>query len=181
MGPRRAALRCATAAQHETLESIFGPIETLSDYGRYLLFLTAFRSEVETKLHQMFRFHPVPYLPLQDALAADCRDLGLAIPSPCGILDLSDHEDEYLGALYVLEGSRLGAAVIREKAHRLQLSGDFGARHLDILTDGCSWPNFLSYLETATSMDEEALIAGARKTFSFALEVASGAIHVEHC
>ena len=59
-------------------------------------------------------------------------------------------EAELLGALYVLEGSALGARLIMKSAQALGLGATFGARHLAAQAgDALAWRSYLDLLLNA--------------------------------
>ncbi len=61
-----------------------------------------------------------------------------------------------LGALYVLEGSALGARVIASRIVDLGVNAEFGGRHLNQqIADGRSWGAYLDILEHARLNAEE--------------------------
>ncbi|NLS00419.1 biliverdin-producing heme oxygenase [Rhizobium sp. P38BS-XIX] len=77
-------------------------------------------------------------------------------------LDLSD----MIGTLYVLEGSGLGATILAKKAAELDLSAEFGARHLATQVGNLrSWHEILKLIDTTPIEDEERCIAAAISTF----------------
>ncbi len=107
---------------------------------------------------------------LTDSLRSDLRDLGLsddtgdAKPYP---LDAST----VLGALYVLEGSSLGARVLVHRAAALGFSEKHGAKHLSVQNrDHSNWSRFVEILERHGELKADAVVRGANNAFAFALE-----------
>jgi heme oxygenase (biliverdin-IX-beta and delta-forming) len=168
----RALLRDKTKAAHRRLDSAISVVE-LRSAPHYARFLEA---------------HAEALLPLEATLAAsgvrrlfpdwerrvrspalleDIARLGGATP-PFDLLEPSD-DAGMLGAMYVLEGSRLGATVLLEAV--LQ-SPDPGIRDATAyLSHGAQerlWPSFLTALEFhgATLDDTTAAVASARQAFA---------------
>lgn len=174
MGFRRHELRLATAAQHERLDSLTGLFSDRISYGRYLRSATAFRAFVEADLTPdlIFDIRLAP-LQLHRHLVDDCQDLGVAPSGGSLSTGLGRSRDEQLGALYVLEGSLLGAGLLMTRAVHLGLTESFGARHLARqCRERSRWPIFLAHLEAVDDFDVEAACAGARKVFDVALTFA---------
>ena len=101
------------------------------------------------------------------SLIEDLRVLGLEAASPSRAWDTLTL-DEGLGALYVLEGSRLGGAIIARSLPPLGLSDTHGASYFAVTPDlSPRWKNFQAALERqADRADPAAVIAGAKATFS---------------
>ena len=107
-------------------------------------------------------------------LQQDLADLAVAAPQPVGApafvpgaaIDLPTA----LGWLYVAEGSRMGATLLRKDAAKLGLSDAFGARHLAPAREGPAayWRIFTAALD-AVPLDaegEERVTAGAEAAFA---------------
>lgn len=112
----RAALRAATAACHDRVDAVFSRID-LADpggYGRFLQAQAGAYLPVEAALDRAGATSVVPDWPGRrraDVLRADLDALGLAVPA--GGPDITfDDAAAVLGGIYVLEGSRLGGAVL---------------------------------------------------------------------
>ena len=114
----RTALRSATAAEHERVDALFGGYDLGSEagYRRFLraqaaAFLpmeaTIDRSDVRALLPDWGERRRGRLL-LQDLAA-----LGENVPAPVEAPELTTSE-ALLGAVYVLEGSRLGGGVLRK-------------------------------------------------------------------
>ena len=105
------------------------------------------------------------------SIAADMGDLGRALPkladAPIGRqLDVATA----MGWLYVVEGSKLGAAILYKLAGKLGLDENFGARHLAGHPDGRArhWRAFTAALD-GLSLDGESearVTAGAVAAFA---------------
>jgi len=112
----RFALRAATAAAHARVDSLYTRLDLSrrDDYARFLLGHAAAFLPVEAALiDAVARAFGPGWTPscrghrLRDDLAA----LGLTVPPLAAAPDFST-EAERLGGLYVLEGSRLGGAML---------------------------------------------------------------------
>ncbi|MEI2417006.1 biliverdin-producing heme oxygenase [Orrella sp. JC864] len=183
---RAAALKQATAALHEKVDTAMMAGEPMSGRERYARFVA-----VQYRFHQLTRHYfgdPVlngwfPGLAARERLAAveqDCRDLGLdpaqlqepPLPAPQGPEALA----RAVGWLYVNEGSNLGAAFLYKRALQLGLDAQFGARHLAPHPDGRMphWQQFVAQLNAAPLAPEhEALaIEGARQAFERVIALA---------
>ncbi len=171
---RHALLRQATGSAHASLERVIGEFATLAAYERYVGGLYRFRQPLEIAL-QAIDWPPAfgawrPCL-IADALELDLQDLGLrggdgradrALPPP----SLS----ALLGTLYVLEGSALGARLIRRQAQHLGLHDNHGARHLARQANAADWSGFLAVLDQAPDVDEGQMAAAANAAFIAAEE-----------
>lgn len=107
----RTALRIATAKKHDTVDGAFGRFDLTdpADYGRFLSAHARALPAVEAALAAC---DTIPaFAPRSGALASDLAALGLPMPGP---LPLAPPENEAaaFGALYVIEGSRLGGAML---------------------------------------------------------------------
>jgi hypothetical protein len=101
------------------------------------------------------------FIPISDHLRADLNDLGgPAYREPLSSSCQLDAK-RLPGALYVLEGSSLGAQLLVKRAALLGLSAHHGARHLAQQTgDPKRWPAFVKTLERhGTEHPEEAVCA----------------------
>lgn len=110
-------LRAATAAEHERVDSLFSRFDLASRAG-YRDFLTAQAAAflpVEDALEEAGAAQLVPDWPARRRghfLVMDLAALKAVVPCPVGTVDLAG-PDQILGALYVLEGSRLGGSVLK--------------------------------------------------------------------
>jgi heme oxygenase len=103
-------------------------------------------------------------------ISADLADVGIAIPA---IDDASGPDGDVatgLGWLYVVEGSNMGAALLRKEAAKIGLSDDYGARHLAPAQAGPAphWRAFTAALDAIVlDPEEEArVVAGANAAFA---------------
>lgn len=111
----RSLLRAATASAHERVDHVFGAFD-LSDRDDYRAFLIAQASPLLSAEAAIDAFDPAALLPdwperrRSDLIRADLADFGVQPPppDPFGI----SCETAALGAIYVLEGSRLGGILL---------------------------------------------------------------------
>lgn len=112
----RFALRSATAEAHARLDALFSTFDLTNpvDYGRFLQAQAGAFAPMEDALDAAGAALVVPDWPARrraPALSADLASLGLPHPAPVAAPALRS-EAAILGALYVLEGSRLGGALL---------------------------------------------------------------------
>ena len=172
----RTALRTATAAYHDRVDSAFSRA-TLSDRTSYGLFLQA---------------QAAAHLPVEDALAAggiaaiipdwDARrrsqplrdDLGaldLDVPAPAGAITL-EGDAALLGALYVLEGSRLGGTLLKRS-----VAANLPTRFLGCM-DSAAWRDLLALLDDRLDTQAKRTAAIAAACAVFTLFETSGHRHL---
>ncbi len=169
----RLALRQHTEDIHRRLDAAVGAFHDLSSYGAFVSDSLRFRQMVEPALGPAGSWEPQSLLA---ELRLDGEDLSLpAGDAPDTIAPLSD-DSARLGALYVLEGSALGAHVLFERARALGLGAERGARHLakQIGAPG-RWRQFVSHLDARDDLDRAAVLAGANAVFETAFSVYGGA------
>lgn len=150
---------------------MFATINTSKDYARYLIATHALRSAIEPWLSA----HPLsdeafrPTFALTE-LSDDCADLGLAVSGRTSGVSFAPTKENWFGALYVIEGSSLGAPVLMSMAEKLGYDADFGARHLAVqLKARQRWRQFIDIFEEVPGLDISASADTARKLFSIAL------------
>ncbi len=169
---RRFALRERTSQLHAAVDAAVGSFETTAGYARYLSGIHRFRADVEKGLEtvdwpQTFgAWRPQAVAALAKA---DLDDLGLRGRSGLSpVFDLAD-PSHLIGALYVLEGSSLGARVLYTRAQALGLSDSHGARHLALQANGLdNWRGFLTLLDAMDGFDLEGAVDGAEHVFRHA-------------
>lgn len=167
---RRFVLRRTTAAAHERLETLIGPITCLATYGRYLRGTYAFRAPLEAAASRR-SFAQSNALPnwrptlIAAELEGDMRDLDLDEPAVAHF-EPPAKDWHALGVLYVLEGSNLGARVLEKEAKKLGLDATFGARHLSAQTSA-NWPAFLALLESCDLDEFDDVAQSAVRTFEY--------------
>ncbi|MDF0541053.1 biliverdin-producing heme oxygenase [Sphingobium sp. H39-3-25] len=161
----RMALRTATGSHHERVDSLFSKVrfDDRMSYGQFLRAQAAAYLPTENALSRSGIDAIVPDWQARqrnDLLCADLADLGLEPPTSAGDLDL-DGEEASLGALYVLEGSRLGGAMLKRS-----VSPDFPVRFLGG-GDSTAWRSLLALLEERldTDVKRATSIKAARHVF----------------
>jgi heme oxygenase len=163
----RAALRAGTAAEHERVDSLFGALDLaqLDDYTLFLQAQAAAFLPTEAALDSAEAHKLLPDWPERrrsDLVLRDLAALRLELPSPEPVATLSG-TPAILGAVYVLEGSRLGGALLRRS-----LPADAPQAFLSAPQARGEWRKLLETLdhylyETAAV---EAAVEAARRTFA---------------
>lgn len=162
------ALRHATRAAHRALDHhpllapLVQPDLRLCDYVQALCALVAPLSALENIVSAL----AAPFPPRKEALLADIAALGASPLRLQASLPSFPTDDHRWGVLYVLEGSRLGSAVI---ASRLAVSLPTAPRRFFSNADGARhWPRFLTLLRREEdNLVESACVAGALAAFDF--------------
>lgn len=176
--PIRARLRASTASLHARVDAYMGGLLRQAD-GGYEQFLTATaravlpleRALCEAGVSEILQ--DWPQRARADALLADLATLSLPEPDPsAGYHDPGLRDEAYmLGALYVLEGSRLGARVLLgmlENAPPVHAS--HRARRYLAHGQGLSlWQTFLARLEASGAVRRHPEIAEAGASVAFGL------------
>jgi heme oxygenase (biliverdin-IX-beta and delta-forming) len=178
LATRRSRLRESTSHAHASLDRSIGPFRSVADYGRYALALCAFRIPLEEKLAAIDRPDAFaewrPQL-IGHALRADLLDLRLTSSIDTDGPALPQNIESLLGALYVLEGSALGATILFRRAQAIGLSEIYGARHLALhssLSD--NWRKFLIVLEQGTAIEFESVVTASNAIFHAAERAFTG-------
>ncbi|WP_022681999.1 biliverdin-producing heme oxygenase [Sphingobium bisphenolivorans] len=136
-GRARQALRQATTASHQRVDDLFTHF-TLSDVRSYASFLRA-HARALVPLEAVAR----PDASRLALLAEDLAALGEVLPPS---LDINGAEGEGFrwGALYALEGSRLGGAVLARR-----VGSDLPHAYLSAVHDKGGWIAFQERLDAA--------------------------------
>ena len=169
-------LRERTRAAHEALDARVGAFADADAYGRYVAGLTAFRVPVEKALADaMAGASPsaVPFSPttIGPLLKSDLSDLGLAEPAMPEPPALDASTDGLLGALYVMEGSALGARILFKRAQELGFGDSFGARHLARQSGTLdNWRALVAELDRRHDLDLDKAVAASLMTFEAAID-----------
>ena len=172
--PRSKRLKRDTNTVHQRLDDAIMACDPFASRARYGLFLS-----VQHGFHRdIDALYDDPALAAQvrqiAAIERDLGDLGLAKPiylqAPVFDSDAPGDLPTALGALYVAEGSHLGAAfLLKEASAKLGLSTMFGARHLAGAHGGRGrhWRTFTAALDAARLPDEAEMrvTAGAKAMF----------------
>lgn len=110
----RAALRSATAANHDAVDAAFSRFD-LTDTASYSRFLAAHARVLPAVEKALAACDRIPvFAPRAELLAADLDVLGLPMPDPLPLAVL-ESEAAAFGTLYVIEGSRLGGALLAKR------------------------------------------------------------------
>lgn len=164
-------LRHATSALHHQLDTSLGEFATTQAYSRYVQKTHCFRLTVEQAL---LAANEMDWQadPICDLAALDLADLKIRGLPHAEFPVRAWTRSEYLGALYVIEGSSLGARLLYRRARELGMSGIFGARHLaHQAANNGRWRSFLEVLETVPAEEHEAALDAALDVFRFALSI----------
>jgi heme oxygenase len=172
----RAIIRSATAQHHDAVDRIFS-VATLSEpagFSRFLLAQAGAFIPAEEALERDGAATMVPdWAERRRAtrLRADLTALGLECPLPAGQIRFASGP-ALLGGLYVLEGSRLGGAMLRRAVPE--------GWPASFLQPGPSalWRDFLSMLEQLLVRDEDIAAASDAACHVFRLFELSGRRHI---
>lgn len=167
----RFILRAGTSAVHHQLDSAVGEFDSRSSYARYLQKTHRFRAAVEAGIgnaaEAQWEVDPVAGL-----AADDLDDLGVPALPNAGFPKSNWTGASRLGALYVLEGSSLGARLLLRRAEAMGLSSGYGARHLAHQAAGHQrWLAFLNELEKVPVELQDHALSAAESVFAFALSI----------
>ncbi len=158
-----AALRSATKADHERLDGLFERFD-LGDAQAYRRFLIAHARALPAAEAAIAVDPPLDgWQPRAALLAADLNELGVASPSPLTGFDLPDEAARW-GAIYVLEGSRLGGALLSRR-----VAAGLPRRYLGAVHESGSWRNLLVTLDNLpypANGGEDRVVTAARRTFA---------------
>lgn len=109
-----AALRTATGRAHEEVDAAFGAFR-LDDKASYAAFLTAHARALPAVEAALDGYPGLPaFSPRVPALAADLAALGRPMPAPMALPTPASPAEAW-GMLYVIEGSRLGGAMLARR------------------------------------------------------------------
>ncbi|AHF85250.1 heme oxygenase [Rhizobium leguminosarum bv. trifolii WSM1689] len=165
----RSALRAQTADCHAAVDALFGSFN-LSCTQDYKAFLRAHAQVVPSVEHALEEAGIARLLPdwperrRAHRLAADIRELGDRLPAPLPQLALHCEAAAW-GAAYVLEGSKLGGALLAKAVpdhlpnSYLSPQGPKGAMRL-----------FMDRLDATNLEDHAAAVAAARDVFTLFLK-----------
>jgi heme oxygenase len=166
----RSILRDATAADHARLDAKLGALDlcTVTGYRRFLEINATALLPLERSLERAgvgVMLSDWGDRARTEAILTDIARLG----GRTGRLDAPELTDRaaMLGTLYVLEGSRLGAAYLLRTVR--QCSDPLVSGNIAFLTHGAGrhfWPQYLAVLEShADELDEDHLVRSARSAF----------------
>jgi heme oxygenase len=155
-------LRAATAADHDRVDARFGGfvLDDEADYRRFLVAHARALPAVEIALAADFGLPA--WRRRTDLLASDLAGMGQAMPVPLAFA--ADGAARW-GALYVIEGSRLGGQLLARGVPEGLPATYLAARH-----SSGEWRALLGAIETRAGTENdvwrEAAVAGARATFA---------------
>lgn len=161
----RATLRARTAEDHARVDALFGRFDLASEDG-YRGFLTAQAGAflpIEEALDAAGIGEIVPdwhERRRSDPLRADLSRLG--VQAPDGASPTFENEAGILGALYVLEGSRLGGSLLRKS-----VSPDFPRAFLDAPQPPGAWRKLLALIDVTLNRPDQTdrAVEAARMVF----------------
>lgn len=164
----RAALRAATADEHRKVDTAFSRFH-LGDETGYRDFLLAQAGgflPVEAALDEARAETILPDWPTRrrgDLLRADLAALNVTAPEPFPAPAFISIKAPMLGAIYVLEGSRLGGAVLKKA-----VPSPFPRRFLEARQAAGSWRKLLQTLDEFLIRpgDLDAAIVAAKEVFA---------------
>jgi heme oxygenase len=170
----RSLLRTATAAAHERVDHAFGGFD-LSDRDEYCAFLIAQAQPLATVEAAVDTFDPAAILPdwperrRSALIAADLADFDVPMPAPepLGL----DSVEAALGAIYVLEGSRLGGALLARNVPM-----DLPGRFIRCPAAPKRWRGLIEVLDRTLVTDDQREVAesAARAVFDLFWRSARG-------
>jgi heme oxygenase (biliverdin-IX-beta and delta-forming) len=177
----RGRLKDATAADHRELDARFATFDLSkrTDYRRFLEASAAALLPLEAALERdgvAGIFDDWAQRSRRAAIIADIDRLGGAIRPWRGIGPFTRHS--LIGALYVLEGSRLGAKfLLRIIARSADPQVSEATAYLRHGAGQALWPSFLARLESeaVAAVDESEAITGARRAFALFAEAGAQA------
>jgi heme oxygenase (biliverdin-IX-beta and delta-forming) len=167
MTDARSALRRGTSDAHDRVDALFGQfrLEEAEDYRRFLIAHAMAFPAVEAALDDAGFAALLPDWPTRHragALAADLVALGATMPAllPAPAIEASPAQ---WGAAYVLEGSRLGGALL---ARSVPAEGP--RAYLGAAQPHGAWRAFLGALDAALATDDDiaTAIRSARAVFA---------------
>jgi len=165
VGRVRQALREATVANHQHVDDLFSDFsfDSPAEYGAFL----KAHARAIAPLEQLAR----PESPRLPQLAADLAELGEALPQPL-TMERQGGEGFRWGALYALEGSRLGGAMLERR-----VPPGLPRAYLSSVHGRGGWIAFQEALDEAAESGGEDWIEGAIKgaEAAFALFAAAAA------
>ena len=164
----RAALRAATAEEHRKVDAAFSRFR-LGDETGYRDFLLAQAAGFLPVEQALDEGGAEAFLPdwlerrRGDLLRADLALLNVTLPEPFPVPTFISGKASMFGAIYVLEGSRLGGAVLKKT-----VPGHFPRRFLEARQAAGSWRNLLQALDDLLIRpgDLDAAITAAREVFA---------------
>ena len=169
----RAILRRSTEDDHAALDAALAPAD-FDDPAAYAHFLRAQAGALyalEKRLEAADIARVLPDWPTRRRAGAMADDLAALGGAPVALAHAGALHTRaaQFGALYVLEGSRLGGAIMLKRARASADAAVRGATAFLAHGEGRRlWPSFVEALEASPDAhgDVEALVAGARDAFA---------------
>jgi heme oxygenase len=166
MHDARAALRAGTAADHERLDALFGRfrLDDPQDYRAFLsahaMALVAIEQALDTADFAAL-LDDWPRRRRAGAIAADLAAIGEPVPPPLPAPPLDTPAARW-GAAYVVEGSRLGGALLARSVPQ-----GLPKSYLGLVQPPGMWRKFLEKLDKALPLPQDVAQAtdSARATF----------------
>lgn len=157
-------IRRSTRPCHDEVDALFGQFD-LADRSAYADFLSAHAAAlIPVEEWLQLASLGLPASPRSNALRVDLLALGRPQPA-FNPLTWPDREADRWGAAYVIEGSRLGGAMLLRNVPQ-----DYPRAYLGSVHPSGNWRAFLAALQTranegGSSWQEDALVA-AQRTFT---------------
>ncbi|MBA4763021.1 biliverdin-producing heme oxygenase [Sphingomonas sp.] len=163
----RSLLRTATASAHARVDHAFGAFD-LGDQDGYRAFLLAQAGPLVTTEAAVDAFDPAALVPdwperrRTTLIRSDLADLGLAQPQPQPDALTLATDAAALGAIYVLEGARLGGALLARNVPM-----DLPGRFIRSAPAPMRWRSLIEVLDKTlkTEAQRDAAIGAARAVF----------------
>lgn len=163
-------LRAATAPDHDHVDAAFAGYD-LAKRGDYVRFLMAHARALPAAEDALVIRTLPTWRRRTPMLAADLTALGEAMPEPLPFT-LPPGDAAALGALYVVEGSRLGGIMLARRVGDPLPSAYLGARH-----EQGEWRTLLAAIDDLVGEDGIAeAVAGAHATFALYAAAAGAAL-----
>lgn len=155
------ALRGATRAAHEQVDAAFGrfAMDSVAGYRAFLIAHARALPTAEAVMRTLpFARTLAPRTPL---LAADLGEMGVAMPPPLPLPDpaAGDGAARAWGTLYVVEGSRLGGALLAKS-----VPAGMPARYLNAVHAAGQWRAIRAAIDAA-DVDRTAMVRAALACF----------------
>lgn len=176
---RAAKLKQGTADLHDNIDKSIMEKDPFASNENYLQFLSLqyhFLKDVAALYEHTQLSEHIDDLTSRRRLGLleqDFADLNTTLPTTTltPLIDVNTDLATALGWLYVVEGSKVGAAMLGKQVQaRLQLTGVFGARYLagPGAGRGSAWRHLVQLIDNIelSNEQEQALINGARQAFT---------------
>lgn len=161
---------------HDSVDHLVMSSQPFASHDNYRKFLQAqyeFHRTVNPIYHNeklAAQFADLAQLSRLESLKSDMKDLGVE-PFAQVIESPTFSDGEAIGWLYCVEGSNVGAAILYKEAGKIELSDEFGAKHLSAHADGrmAHWRNTKSKIDALplSDADRQAAIKGVQDAFAY--------------